>query len=269
MEKKLIRLLFLGFVIAFFIDLALADVFYKEVERQPTQVHIDIQGFQMLDISGNDLKSIQEFCADQDLNFCAYLSAMMLHYEFSIPQLDEPLKKSRIKEADVSIERLYHRVFDDLKCFPVVGNKAEDIERYNYSDSFLAERTYGGDRKHMGTDIMDAGNEGGYYSIVSMTEGTIENMGWLELGGYRIGIRSESGAYFYYAHLHDYALDLQEGDEVKAGQLLGHMGSTGYGPVGTNDQFDVHLHMGISLNLDGQEFWVNPYAILQMLDPAF
>lgn len=267
MEIKLIRFLFVGFVLAFFIDIALVDFFYKDTQKQSSGVHIDLQDFSKLDISGKDLGKIQKFCVDKEIDFCTYLSAVMMHYEFSVPDLDGKLKKSQIKEADVTIEKLYHKIFDNIECFPVESLKSDDCERYNYSDSFLAERTYGGNRQHMGTDIMDSGNEGGYFNIVSMTDGTIVNMGWLELGGYRIGIRSSSGAYFYYAHMYDYAKDLQEGDLIKAGQLLGHMGSTGYGPEGTDNQFDVHLHMGISLDMDGEEFWINPYAILKMLDP--
>ena len=33
----------------------------------------------------------------------------------------------------------------------------------------------------------------------------VEKCGWLELGGYRVGIRSDKGAYMYYAHLAQYA----------------------------------------------------------------
>ena len=47
-------------------------------------------------------------------------------------------------------------------------------------------------------------------------------MGWLELGGYRIGIRSTHGAYLYYAHLDSYRKGLAIGDMVKAGDILGY-----------------------------------------------
>ncbi len=67
----------------------------------------------------------------------------------------------------------------------------------------------------------------------SVSDGTVEQMGWLELGGYRVGIRSPGGLYFYYAHLDSYAAGLQKGDTVKAGTLLGYMGDTGYGQEGT------------------------------------
>ena len=36
-----------------------------------------------------------------------------------------------------------------------------------------------------------------------------QQIGWLKLGGYRIGIRSKQGYYVYYAHLQQYAPDLR------------------------------------------------------------
>ena len=53
-----------------------------------------------------------------------------------------------------------------------------------------------------------------------MTDGTVERAGWLEKGGWRIGIRSDNGNYYYYAHLESYVGDWKEGDQVQAGDLL-------------------------------------------------
>ena len=63
--------------------------------------------------------------------------------------------------------------------------------------------------------------------MISMTDGKIEKIGWLPLGGYRIGIRSPHGGYFYYAHLASYEKYFQTGEAVEAGQILGFMGDTG------------------------------------------
>ena len=75
---------------------------------------------------------------------------------------------------------------------------------------------------------MAENNVSGYYPVISVTDGVVENMGWLEKGGYRVGIRSNSSGYFYYAHLSSYA-GIKKGDKIKAGTLLGYMGDTGYG----------------------------------------
>ena len=111
-------------------------------------------------------------------------------------------------------------------------------------------------------------NVRGVYPVLSITDGTIEKIGWLKLGGYRIGIRSPSGAYFYYAHLASYATDFKEGDPVTSGTLLGFMGDTGYSEIeGTTGNFDVHLHVGIYvMGTDGKEWSVNPYWVLRSLE---
>ncbi len=101
--------------------------------------------------------------------------------------------------------------------------------------------------------------------MVSITDGTVVNIGWLEKGGYRIGIMSESGTYYYYAHLDSYA-DISQGDQVVAGEFLGYMGDSGYGKEGTRGEFPVHLHLGIYVYLDDQEISFNPYYLLKALE---
>ncbi|MBO5303569.1 MAG: M23 family metallopeptidase [Lachnospiraceae bacterium] len=157
----------------------------------------------------------------------------------------------------------------DIVYFPV-PESSYDKERYSvtYVDSFLQSRSYGGDRVHEGTDIMAGDNLRGHYPVISISDGVVEQKGWLKLGGYRIGIRSPNGVYFYYAHLSDYADDLEVGDSVKAGELLGFMGDTGYSEIeGTTGNFPVHLHLGIYLNTSsGEEKSYNPYPYLLELE---
>ena len=82
----------------------------------------------------------------------------------------------------------------------------------------------------------------GFYPVISMTDGKIEKIGWLPLGGYRIGIRSPHGGYFYYAHLASYEKYFQTGEAVEAGQILGFMGDTGYGEEGMSGKFPVQVY---------------------------
>ena len=157
-------------------------------------------------------------------------------------------------------------IFDELEYFPVAKSSVSDYW-ITYVDTFGADRNYKGEYRHEGTDLMAENNISGYYPIVSVTDGVVENIGWLEKGGYRIGIRSKSGGYFYYAHLSSYS-DLKKGDKVKAGTLLGYMGDTGYGKAeGTSGNFDVHLHFGIYIKTENhEELSVNPYNILKYLE---
>jgi murein DD-endopeptidase MepM/ murein hydrolase activator NlpD len=162
---------------------------------------------------------------------------------------------------------VYDAIWSDLEYFPVPMSNKNEEATVNYENSWLAERTYGGKRFHEGTDIMADINEPDLYPIISMSDGYIEKLGWLEKGGWRIGIRCEKGAYLYYAHLASYADKIEQGQEVKAGELLGFMGNTGYGPEGTTGNFDVHLHVGIYIKTKNyDELSINPYWILRYLE---
>jgi murein DD-endopeptidase MepM/ murein hydrolase activator NlpD len=157
-------------------------------------------------------------------------------------------------------------LIEDLTYFPIPVS-TEGFEWVQYCDSWGGERTYGGTRQHEGTDILALNNTAGIYPVLSATSGTVTNIGWLELGGWRIGITSENGIYYYYAHLDSYA-DLKKGDKVNAGDLLGFMGNTGYSKVeGTKGKFDVHLHFGIYLtDENGDEIAINPYFLLKTIE---
>lgn len=164
----------------------------------------------------------------------------------------------------------YNGLLADIKYFPVPrSNKRK--EWVNYVNSWNYERTYKGNRTHEGTDVMGDINKDGIYPVVSVSDGYISNIGWLELGGWRIGIASPSGIYYYYAHLDSYAKEYKEGDVIRAGDIIGYMGSTGYSKVeGTKNKFPVHLHFGIYITpdpdiaADYEEIALNPYNILKI-----
>lgn len=159
-------------------------------------------------------------------------------------------------------DALFSQILCDIQCFPVLEEKGYNVA---FEDSWMEGRSYGGKRGHEGTDLMLNKNERDKISIVSVSDGVVEKKGWLPQGGYRLGIRSDSGAYFYYAHLSSYAEGMEEGTTVKAGQVIGKMGDTGYGEEGTSGKFPVHLHFGIYVTMEGEETSVNPYSLLKYL----
>jgi len=168
-------------------------------------------------------------------------------------------------ESFQELKGYYDAVLKDIKCFPIPF-KSNGESYVTYCDSWNFYRSYGGNRRHEGTDLMPEENIRGHYQVISMSDGIIEKLGWLEQGGYRIGIRGNAGAYYYYAHLDSYAPDLNLGDIMKAGQLLGYMGDSGYGTEGTKGKFEVHLHVGIYVSSPFGELSVNPYWILRYLE---
>ncbi len=165
------------------------------------------------------------------------------------------------------VTAVYASLMKDLQVFPVVRNVDPDCKFVAYEDTWGDDRTFGGDRHHEGCDIMGDSYADGTYPVVSMTDGVVEKMGWLKLGGWRIGIRSDNGIYYYYAHLAAYADGLQVGDQIRAGQEIGRMGSTGYSTVeGTWGNFATHLHVGIYLPTTEGERSIDPYYLLKYLE---
>lgn len=156
------------------------------------------------------------------------------------------------------------RLLEEMKCFPVCKMKQTKAPIV-FENGYGQKRTFGGKRCHEGIDIIPVDAAPGEYKICSVSEGTIEKKGWLPLGGYRIGIRSQEGYYYYYAHLHDYANGMQVGKKVKPGEVIGTMGNTGYGKEGTRGKFVVHLHFGIYKEQAKKERSVNPYYLLKYL----
>lgn len=184
------------------------------------------------------------------------------------------LERWCIREQEAEPERyqdfleITGRLLADAVYFPIPEAANHGGATVSYENSWQSERTYGGARGHEGCDIMASIQQRGYYPVVSASSGTIEKMGWLPQGGYRVGIRSPHGVYYYYAHLAEYEEGIQEGAKVEAGQLIGYMGDTGYSEVeGTTGNFPVHLHFGMYLDdADGNEVSYNPYSILKLLE---
>lgn len=231
--------------------------------------------FRRMDINEKSILKADELAEKENVDKSRLLAAHFLMKDFKLnmdafsvnefKQLDTNYKKVDNEEY-AKVCKAMSAIFDDLRYFPVAKSSISDYW-INYEDSFGADRNYNGAYKHEGTDLMAQNNVSGYYPIVSMTDGVVENMGWLEKGGYRVGIRGNSGGYFYYAHLSSYS-NIKKGDKIRAGTLLGYMGDTGYGKAeGTSGNFDVHLHLGIYIKTENyQELSVNPYHILKYLE---
>lgn len=209
-------------------------------------------------------KVFQEISGEK--NMWEVFTATMLEGNFYPGQLsgESEVYKKYKKEEFYRLCSMYEAIWEDVKYFPLPENRESFHKQFFYENTFGEERTYGGKRIHEGTDIFGEKNLAGYYPVLSMTDGMVENVGWLPLGGYRIGVRAPEGAYFYYAHLSEYEKNFSVGDRVKAGEILGYMGNSGYGEAGTTGKFPVHLHLGIYIKTPHyKELSVNPYWILK------
>lgn len=162
-------------------------------------------------------------------------------------------------------------IFEDkygLKAFLPI---AKTFPYQHYAD-FGAARSYGYSRPHLGHDMMAAVGT----PVIAIESGIIEVMGWNQYGGWRIGIRSfDKKRYYYYAHLRKdkpFHEELCEGKVVKAGDVIGYVGRTGYSPnENVNNIETSHLHVGLELIFNesqkecNNEIWVDLYDIIKLL----
>lgn len=250
-----------------------------------------------IDVPYQILQEIEEEFGSQWIYFLS-IASIDVEYDWQVYEDDNYLEK--LKTYNMKLLRdmyryddeyktlfdTYQQAYGDIECFTIPrvtyekkkkvinedGTKSTEwivrlkTPRYTVYDDFGAERNYKEQTRHKGNDtIADE-----MTPLVSMTDGVLERVGWNEHGGWRIGVRAPSGAYFYYAHMEEYGWeieegDLRQGDRIKAGQLLGYIGDTGYGPEGTEGKFVNHLHLQIGVKLEDYEgdFWVNPYNAMK------
>lgn len=268
---------FLIICILAFISVWLSGICMDEhLKRSIKSFEINDDIFRKMDMSGVDFDFLPEASGEYDMEPYE-LILLSMYYNLDIKS-DVHWDKGYLwmlrnrtfnKNSDfLKATGILKDIINDMKVFPVAIS-TKDIPFVEYIDSWQFERTFGGRRLHEGCDIMALKNERGLYPVISVCDGTIEKKGWLLKGGYRVGIRSDSGVYYYYAHLSEYT-DIYEGMRVKAGEIIGFMGDTGYGEEGTTGMFDVHLHFGIYINdANGNEISLNPYWFLKMPDNNF
>ncbi|WP_027964342.1 M23 family metallopeptidase [Halalkalibacillus halophilus] len=140
------------------------------------------------------------------------------------------------------------------RAFPLPTNY-----NYSYRSTWGHGRGYGGRRIHEGTDLFASYGT----PVRSSSYGIVEIKGWNKFGGWRVGIRDAQNIYHYYAHLHGFEEGIEEGSFVEPGEVIGYVGSSGYGPVGTAGKFPPHLHYGMYRDNGTNEWAFDPYPYLR------
>ena len=136
-------------------------------------------------------------------------------------------------------------------AIPVQGVTAADL-----TGSFADSR---GGRRHEAIDIMaPAGTP-----VVAAAAGTVEKLFHSEAGGNTVYVRSaDRRTIHYYAHLLAYAPGLAEGQQVRRGQPLGTVGSSG-----NADPTAPHLHFAVLHTDPAAQWWepataIDPFSLL-------
>lgn len=136
-------------------------------------------------------------------------------------------------------------------AIPVAGVKPADLK-----DSFGETRS--GDRKHEAIDILAPRNT----PVLAVDDGKIEKLFYSQRGGTTAYQFDPTRTYaYYYAHLDAYAPGLVAGQELKRGDLIGYVGTTGNAPPET-----PHLHFQIFRLAPEKHWWegqaVDPFPYL-------
>jgi murein DD-endopeptidase MepM/ murein hydrolase activator NlpD len=132
--------------------------------------------------------------------------------------------------------------------FPVYGPDA------SFTDDFQAARAATG--WHHGNDIFAPLGT----PVLAVTDGELFLVGLNAIGGNRLWLRDSAGNEFYYAHLSAYTPLAFNGSKVKAGDVIGFVGTTG-DAVGTPPHlhFEIHPRGLLWMGYDGV---INPYSYL-------
>lgn len=117
----------------------------------------------------------------------------------------------------------------------------------------------GNERHHEALDIMAPKGT----KVVAVADGKIVKLFTSKPGGLTVYQFDPAEKYaYYYAHLDRYADGLQEGAQVKRGDLIGYVGTTG-----NADPNAPHLHFAVFELTPEKQWWkgtpVNPYPLLQ------
>jgi hypothetical protein len=131
--------------------------------------------------------------------------------------------------------------------FPVYGPSS-------FTDTFGSPRA--GVGWHHGEDIFAPLGA----PLLAVADGTVFSVGWNDLGGYRLWLRDRQGNQFYYAHLSAFSPLAIDGNEVKAGAVIGFVGNTGDAQsTPYHLHFEIHPVGLLPLGYDGV---VNSFAYL-------
>ena len=97
--------------------------------------------------------------------------------------------------------------------------------------------------------------------VLAVADGTVFSVGWNSLGGNRLWLRDTEGNQFYYAHLSAFSPLAVNGARVRAGDVLGFVGTTG-DAEGTPPHlhFEIHPVSLLYMEYDGV---IKPYPYLQ------
>jgi peptidoglycan LD-endopeptidase LytH len=157
--------------------------------------------------------------------------------------------------ADIPAPRQIARAAQatDLMVIPVAG-----VERDALHSNFAE---WHGGHPHHAIDILAPRGT----PVLAAVDGKVRKLFRSKAGGLTIYESDPAEqTIYYYAHLDRYADRLREGMELRRGDVIGYVGTTGNAPAHT-----PHLHFAIAILPPTKEWWkgepIDPYPILSRI----
>ena len=149
----------------------------------------------------------------------------------------------------------------NLKLFPVRGKHNLGYEAPSTGDASMwtcdaahSNSDFGGD--HIGVDIWAKRGT----PVAATVDGTLVLTGYSAYSGNKVTVRTDGGWYHFNCHLDSIAPGMVNGNRVKAGDIIGYVGSTGTASNGV-----VHLHY--SIYKDGNyDAGIDPWPYLHAVE---
>lgn len=150
------------------------------------------------------------------------------------------IRRSPARNTNVLFERLQPALSKGVRLetallsvvspFPIAG-------KANFSHDWGFPRYTPVPHLHEGTDLFaDFGTP-----VVSSEAGKVIQKGTAGAGGISVWLRGDSGMGYYYAHLQSWAKDLQVGQRIEKGYVIGFVGDSGNAEGGTpHVHFELH-----------------------------
>jgi murein DD-endopeptidase MepM/ murein hydrolase activator NlpD len=176
--------------------------------------------------------------------FCRPALAVRVKFERSLAMMVAPTQTVRLALPLKQTPSLHAGGY----VFPLAKTVA-------FADTFGAPRP--GVSWHHGDDLFAPRGT----PVVAVADGVVFSVGWEKLGGRRLWLRDRAGNEFYYAHLSAYSAHARNGEPVRAGSVLGHVGKSGDAELTPPHlHFEIHPAALLGLGYDGA---VDPTSYLR------
>lgn len=199
-----------------------ANKYSSELKDKLASLNVDIKAEKVADIgtpTSNDMaNNIMQDIVDRN-------------QPVEIPKVDISRKPATNNKAKVSSSNAYKNVPSDISA----GDGGIWPTTSHYITSRFGYRSEFGDF-HTGTDIAGHGGD----PVYAYKSGVVIFAGWNSSGyGYLVKIDHGNGIQTWYAH--NSSLVVSAGDQVSQGQVISHMGRTGFA-TGNHLHFEVRIN---------------------------